>query len=114
MEVRILHTGRYLDPDRLPLRKAKRCEEGEVVEFPADYAKGIIASGLAEPFSEADATGGVEVEVEVVKGAVNATKGAIALVKELNVDREHKIDLAGMRGSGAGGRVTMADVERLE
>lgn len=125
MKVRILYTGRYLDPDRLPLHRSKRREEGELVEFPGDYAEGIIASGLAEAFSGPDVMDGVSVEevaaalatlsegavaepekaiTKSIKAIINATPGAMALAKELG------IDLADVRGTGAGGRIVMADL----
>ena len=104
MKVRILRTGNYLDPDRLPQHKAKQCEEGEVVEFPLDYAEGINASRLAKEFIPLVAT----IEAEQEEELVDATNGAMALAEELG------IDLATVQGSGAGGRIIMRDVEKLE
>ncbi len=111
MKVRILYAGKYLDPDRLPLWKAKHREVGEVVEFPLDYAEGIIASELARQVSEGEVTTDAVVEIErgeVEVRPIDATKGAIALAEEMS------IDLATVQGgSGADGRITMRDVEKL-
>ena len=106
MKVRMLYAGRYLDPDKLPLHKARLYEVGEEAELPAEYAESIIASGLAAPFSEPGVTGGVGVEVE--EKTVDATKGAVAMAGELG------IDLATVQGSGAGGRITLRDVEKFD
>jgi len=68
VEVKILRTGRYSDFSVPPKVGAKVRREGEVVEFPGYYAESIIASGHADPFSEPDVTGAVEVTVtETVK-----------------------------------------------
>ena len=114
MKVRILHAGKYSDFSTPPVRGAKHRREGDVVEFPKDYAQGIVASGLAEPVVEADVAGGEELGVEQEAKPIDATPGAKALVKELNAEREHKINLATVQGTGTGGRITMRDVEKLE
>lgn len=48
----IKHTGMYSDFSNPPKVGARRYQEGDVVTFPGDYARGIIASGLAELFVE--------------------------------------------------------------
>lgn len=116
MKVEILETGNYLDPARLPQRKAKRYAEGEVVELPLDYAQGIVASGLARQISEGEVTSDAMVEIEWDEAAINATPGAAALAVELAEEKGIDVPtlLAGVVGSGAGGRIVMADVEKLE
>lgn len=98
MKVKILYATKYLDPDRLPLHKARRYEAGDVVEFPADYAESMMAMGRVKPFSEPDMTGGAEVEVDATDAA-RKLAGA------------EGVDLGQVEATGQDGRVLLSDVK---
>ena len=96
MKVKILHAGMYSDFSTGPKVGARILGEGAVVEFPTDYAEGLIESGLASLVEESPD----EVAVEVL-----VTDVARKLAAELGVD------LAEVVGTGAAGKVLVRDVQ---
>lgn len=92
MKVRILRDASYANFSTMPKLSAQNLKAGDVVEFPGYYAKGIIASGMAElPVSH----------------NLDVTMGAQKLANE------HGIDLAEVEGTGKDGRIIKADVQAL-
>lgn len=76
------------------------------VDVPVDQVLAII-SGPDEPFSEAEI---VEKKVEEIG---ETRTGILASPAAKRLAREHRIDLALVKGSGPEGRIVEADVERL-
>jgi pyruvate/2-oxoglutarate dehydrogenase complex dihydrolipoamide acyltransferase (E2) component len=108
MRVRILHAGNYStfeDPNK---RGARHYDAGAVVEFPTEYAQGIVAAGLAKLILKIAVVTEPEVvaEEEPQPGDVEATDAARRLAEE------HGLDLGAIDGTGQGGRVTVNDVRR--
>jgi len=76
MKVVIRYAGMYSDFGTWPRVGARRHEEGEVVTFPTEYARGIIASGLAEPLVEAEAQAGpAEMQAEQAEAKPRRKRG---------------------------------------
>lgn len=77
--------------------------------FPAEELDELMASRFIRPVGEYAAIPELELVEQgdvITEEMVNATKGAIALAEELD------LDLSGIEGSGDDGRVTKDDVEQ--
>lgn len=92
MKVRILRDASYANFATMPKMSAQDLKVGDVVEFPDYYAKGIVASGMAEL---------------PVSYNPDVTMGAQKLADE------HDIDLASVEGTGQDGRIIKADVQGM-
>lgn len=76
-----------------------------VPEGSEDEARRLEAAGYAELLVEPEP---IELDIPTVQVVeVNATKSAIELAAE------YGLDLAGIYGTGAGGRIVKGDVERI-
>jgi len=121
MQVKITQSGKYADYEKQPgYVKSQHLDVGAVVDFPTDYAQGIIKSGLAvavgatqkptelpEPVDAPKVVQAEKIEAAIDYDNINATSSAIDLAKE------NGIDLSDVEGSGREGRITKADVVAL-
>lgn len=95
-EVKIVVAGQYSLFDRNGTGR-EALKEGDIRSYPADYAKGLVAAGLAT-FQLSDG--------ESESNEVTATAAAEALMKEEGVGFEY------VTGTGKNGQVTVEDVRR--
>lgn len=102
MLVKILIAGPYSDYGG-PMGNRRAClrQVGDVVDFPAEYANRLIDRNMAEVHALEN-----EVFISFTDG-IDATSSAIEYASE------HDLDIAGLVGSGADGRMTLNDVRRL-
>ena len=101
-EILIVRDGKYGDFNTPSGHMgAQDLEAGTVMAYPAWYGDSLVESGFAMNLEDAI--------IEAVEGAsdVNATGAAAKLAAE------HKIDLAGVEGSGKDGRIIMSDIKKL-
>lgn len=112
MLIKILADGTYsvFRPGLTKVGSEKR-EAGEVINYPKDYGDRLVAMGLGievksgqpEP-GKADLPEPVESEELESREGINATPSAIRRAESSG------IDIATVKGTGAGGRVTVEDV----
>ena len=116
MQVKILIAGVYSDFDTNPGKAgAQGLAEGSIVDYPAWYANSLIDDGKAE---RADG-GTVVFEQAIAEDAPSLVKQMEETI-ELNITSAAKVladkydlDLSGVEGSGAGGRIITSDVQKL-
>ena len=88
MKVRILVEAPYstFEPGKAP--GAKVCKLGDEVDFPAEYAKGLVEVGLAEAVSDAQVEAEEEAKVEAEEAEEGAKPKTIVVKRARSADKE--------------------------
>lgn len=104
MLIRILKAGPYLDlNNELPFmkRKAIKLKEGDRIDYPIEYAQRLIGLKLAKALEVIS-----EVKEDEEPLLPEATEAAVKIAHKYGLIIEDVV------GTGAGGRVTQADVQK--
>ncbi len=127
MLIKITVSGTYSDFEKQPgFSRSQELEAGAAVDFPGEYAGGLVESGLAEFVEEiepafailealmAEETARLDepLAFEVIEGK-KALKPILEITDpaKLQLDR-YEIDPADVTGTGKGGKITLGDARK--
>ncbi len=128
MLIKITVDGTYSDFEKQPgFSRSQKLEAGTVVDFPGEYAGGLVESGLAELVEEiepafailealmAEETAKLDESLafEVI-GGERAPKPMLEITDpaKRQLDR-YDIDPANVTGTGKGGKITLGDAKKF-
>lgn len=119
MLVKIIVDGTYSDFNKKPgFSRSQELEAGAIVDFPGEYAQGLVLSGLAEAIEEIEPAFAILEAIQAEEGAklVEPSEG-LKVINEITdtakklLDK-HKLDPTDVTGTGKGGKITLRDANK--
>jgi pyruvate/2-oxoglutarate dehydrogenase complex dihydrolipoamide acyltransferase (E2) component len=117
MLIKITIDGLYSDFEKQPgFVRSRELEAGTVIDFPGEYAGGLVESGLAE-FAEGEESEAASLD-EPLAFEVVETDQAPKPILEITDPAKRQLDMydidpADVTGTGKGGKITLGDANKF-